>query len=118
MMYTFLLLICVIVGASKAFEPVCSKFDYEEKLLEKMVRLEFQVSRMLDEMKEVSKSTINQVNEISGTVGELSQTTTNRINNLSESLSSEINGVKDDFASANLGKVVLHSINVKYVCKY
>ena len=37
-----------------AIEPKCSKFDYEEKLLEKMVRLEHSTNMMMEEFKELS----------------------------------------------------------------
>ena len=35
-------------------EPKCSKFDYEEKLLEKMVRLEHSTNNMMEEFKDIS----------------------------------------------------------------
>jgi len=34
-------------------EPGCSRFHYEEKLLEKMVRLEFQVEQMKEERQQL-----------------------------------------------------------------
>ena len=37
-----------------AIEPKCSKFDFEEKLLEKMVRLEHSTNSMMEEFKELS----------------------------------------------------------------
>ncbi|XP_052774987.1 uncharacterized protein LOC128213380 [Mya arenaria] len=35
-----------------ASEPKCSRFDYEERLLEKMVRLEWQFGRLQEELRE------------------------------------------------------------------
>lgn len=45
-------------------EPACSKFDYEEKLLEKMVRMEFEVGQTLKEIKVISKKVTEDLAEI------------------------------------------------------
>lgn len=97
MLYILLAVFCFIVAtANGSTEPVCSKFDYEVKLLEKMVRLEFQVSRMLDEIKEASKSNLDKIEALSKSVDEVSQSTTERMNNLSKSLSLDIRDLKQD----------------------
>lgn len=97
MLYIFLAVSCFIVAtANGSDEPVCSKFDYEVKLLEKMVRLEFQVSKTLDEIKEASKSNVDKIEALSRSVDEVSQSTTERMNNLSKSLSLDIRDLKRD----------------------
>ncbi|XP_060554035.1 complement C1q tumor necrosis factor-related protein 2-like isoform X4 [Ruditapes philippinarum] len=45
------LLIC-----AKSDEPHCSKYDFEEKVLEKMVRMEFQMERMKSEIAQKATS--------------------------------------------------------------
>jgi len=37
-------------------EPVCSKFDFEEKTLQKLVRMEFNFEKVLEELNEVKKN--------------------------------------------------------------
>ncbi|XP_045206990.2 uncharacterized protein LOC123559256 [Mercenaria mercenaria] len=57
---TMLIIIMATIGQSclmvAANEPVCSRFDYEEKLLEKMVRSEIKVEQMVEEMKKTKES--------------------------------------------------------------
>ncbi|XP_053400228.1 cerebellin-3-like [Mercenaria mercenaria] len=57
---TMFIVIMVTIGQScwmvAANEPVCSRFDYEEKLLEKMVRTEIKVEQMVEEMKKTKES--------------------------------------------------------------
>jgi hypothetical protein len=45
-------------------EPHCSKYDFEEKVLEKMVRMEFQMERMKSEMEQTVKSVDTKLNEL------------------------------------------------------
>jgi hypothetical protein len=42
-------------------EPICSKFDYEEKLLEKMIRMEMKMERIIEEVKEVKEKDVMSV---------------------------------------------------------
>ncbi|XP_045206954.2 uncharacterized protein LOC123559205 [Mercenaria mercenaria] len=57
---TMLIIIMATIGQScwmvAANEPVCSRFDYEEKLLEKMVRSEIKLEQMVEEMKKTKES--------------------------------------------------------------
>ncbi|XP_053403080.1 uncharacterized protein LOC128558228 [Mercenaria mercenaria] len=63
--YAFVLLFLINgVNVSLAAEPVCSKFVYEEQLLEKMVRTEFKVETMESEIKKTQFSVLNTLNEI------------------------------------------------------
>ncbi|XP_053374483.1 uncharacterized protein LOC123553359 isoform X2 [Mercenaria mercenaria] len=72
-------------------EPHCSKFDYEEKLLEKMVRLEFLVENMKKEMKILK-------NEASTTLGNLQterKTWENTLMDMKDTSEKELNKLAD-----------------------
>ena len=48
---------CVLASCSESLpveEPRCSKFDFEEKLLEKMVRMEHSGGVMMEEFRELT----------------------------------------------------------------
>jgi hypothetical protein len=56
MRFTLLFVFVIVVGIysyilCEAGEPVCSKFVYEEQLLEKMIRTEIKVETMVNEIK-------------------------------------------------------------------
>ena len=53
------LVIYLLNSSGNCREPHCTKFAYEEQLLEKMVRMEFNVERMSTWMKETQKETEN-----------------------------------------------------------
>ena len=46
----------VLIASAKGTEPQCSRFAYEEALLEKMVRLEFKIEQMETGIKETEKN--------------------------------------------------------------
>ena len=52
--FCFVLLMLPFCGAFPS-EPKCSKYDYEEKTLERMIRMEYAVERMLEENKAVER---------------------------------------------------------------
>ena len=45
-------------------EPGCSRFHYEEKLLEKIVRIEFQVEQMKEERQQLRDALANMRTEV------------------------------------------------------
>ena len=49
---------------SKAKEPVCSKFSYEEQLLEKMIRTEIKVEMMVNEIKTTQDNVLSTLGDI------------------------------------------------------
>lgn len=50
----FLLLVCMENNiALAAEEPRCSKFDFEEKMLEKMVKMEYSTGIMMEEFRKI-----------------------------------------------------------------
>jgi hypothetical protein len=55
---------------SMTTEPVCSKFSYEEKLLEKMIRTEIKVETMQNEIKNTEENVLNTLLDIEKTAAE------------------------------------------------
>jgi hypothetical protein len=53
-----------------AKEPVCSKFAYEEQLLEKMIRTEIKVENMANEIKTTQEAVMDTLGVIKKTVQE------------------------------------------------
>ncbi|XP_060554030.1 heavy metal-binding protein HIP-like [Ruditapes philippinarum] len=53
-----------LITFAKSDEPHCSKYDFEEKVLEKMVRMEFQMERMKSEMEQTAKSVDTKIKEL------------------------------------------------------
>jgi gas vesicle protein len=49
-------------------EPTCSKFDYEEKLLEKMIRMEIKMEQMVNEIKKTKDDVLAITNNVTQTV--------------------------------------------------
>ncbi|XP_060607444.1 uncharacterized protein LOC132759652 [Ruditapes philippinarum] len=56
---------------SEAREPVCSKFAYEEQLLEKMIRTEIKVETMVNEIKKTEENVISTLGDIKQTVTDM-----------------------------------------------
>ncbi|WAR16136.1 hypothetical protein MAR_030730 [Mya arenaria] len=59
-----LLLFVSTTLASESSCPVCSKYDYEEKLLERMIRMEFDFRKVLTENKVVSETVEHDLTKI------------------------------------------------------
>ncbi|XP_060603917.1 uncharacterized protein LOC132756797 [Ruditapes philippinarum] len=55
---------------SEAREPVCSKFAYEEQLLEKMIRTEIKVESMVNEVKKTEDNVIRTLSDIKRAVSD------------------------------------------------
>ncbi|XP_060554322.1 complement C1q-like protein 3 [Ruditapes philippinarum] len=49
-------------------EPACSKFDYEEKLLGKMIRMEVKMEQMVNEIKKTKDDVLAITNDVTQTV--------------------------------------------------
>ncbi|XP_060606814.1 C1q-related factor-like isoform X2 [Ruditapes philippinarum] len=50
-------------------EPICSKFDYEEKLLEKMIRMEMKMEKIIEEVNNKEKDVMTIATDVSQRVG-------------------------------------------------
>ncbi|XP_045202039.1 uncharacterized protein LOC123555496 [Mercenaria mercenaria] len=85
--YAFVLLFLINgVNVSLAAEPVCSKFVYEEQLLEKMVRTEFKVETMESEIKKTQFSVLNTLNEIKKKDADITDRFEDLRNNITEEM--------------------------------
>ncbi|XP_053385367.1 heavy metal-binding protein HIP-like [Mercenaria mercenaria] len=63
-------------------EPHCSKYDFEEKVLEKMVRIEFQMERMKSEIEQSVKFVENKKTEVDATLKNIDQQLEDYSNNI------------------------------------
>ena len=63
--FKVLFLILLLTSGRNGEEPRCSKYDFEEKMLEKMVRMEFQMERMKSEVEQCVKTVENIKTEVS-----------------------------------------------------
>jgi hypothetical protein len=75
MRFSLLFSLVIVVGLcsykfSEAREPVCSKFAYEEQLLEKMIRTEIKVETMVNEIKKTEDKVISTLGDIKQTVAD------------------------------------------------
>ncbi|XP_060598344.1 uncharacterized protein LOC132752086 [Ruditapes philippinarum] len=75
MRFSLLFSFVIVIGIysynfSEAREPVCSKFAYEEQLLEKMIRTEIKVETMVNEIKKTEDKVISTLGYIKQTVAE------------------------------------------------
>ncbi|XP_060573323.1 uncharacterized protein LOC132731206 [Ruditapes philippinarum] len=73
--FSLLFSFVIVVGIysynfSEAREPVCSKFAYEEQLLEKMIRTEIKVETMVNEIKKTEDNVISTLGDIKQTVSD------------------------------------------------
>ncbi|XP_060601248.1 complement C1q and tumor necrosis factor-related protein 9A-like isoform X3 [Ruditapes philippinarum] len=76
MRFSLLFAFVIVVGIysynfSEASEPVCSKFAYEEQLLEKMIRTEIKVETMVNEINKTEENVISTLGDIKQTVADL-----------------------------------------------
>ncbi|XP_060578801.1 uncharacterized protein LOC132735816 isoform X2 [Ruditapes philippinarum] len=74
--FSLLFSFVIVVGIysynfSEAREPVCSKFAYEEQLLEKMIRTEIKVETMVNEIKKTEDNVISTLGDIKQTVTDM-----------------------------------------------
>jgi hypothetical protein len=75
MRFSLIFVFFIVVGIysynfSEAREPVCSKFAYEEQLLEKMIRTEIKVETMVNEIKKTEDNIISTLGDIKQTVAD------------------------------------------------
>lgn len=70
-------MITLTVGA----EPTCSKFDYDEKLLTKMIKMEFQMEQILKETKDEMASVKQALSVMESKLAEFEQRQTESVDN-------------------------------------
>ncbi|XP_060606791.1 heavy metal-binding protein HIP-like isoform X1 [Ruditapes philippinarum] len=78
MLTPILIVVCIISVTSghpherrQIDEPICSKFDYEEKLLEKMIRMEMKMEKIIEEVKDKEKDYMSVATNLSQRVGNI-----------------------------------------------
>ena len=59
-----------IKGASMTKEHVCTQFQYDEQLLEKMIRTEIKVEAMVNEIKNTEGNVLSSLGEMKQTIAE------------------------------------------------
>jgi hypothetical protein len=79
---------------SMASEPVCSKFSYEEKLLEKMIRTEIKVETMQNEIKKTEETVLNTRVDIQKIAAENQNKFEDLRNNLTEEIVTKLEGLQ------------------------
>jgi 2-oxoglutarate dehydrogenase complex dehydrogenase (E1) component-like enzyme len=99
------------VPVSLASEPACSKFSYEEKLLEKMIRTEIKVETMQKEIKKTKESVFNTLVDIEKTAAK----TEIKFEEIRNNLTGEVVTQLEDLYNKE-GVYILFSLNM-YVCK-
>jgi gas vesicle protein len=86
-------LICHQHVAAARNEPACSKFDYEEKLLEKMIRMEVKMEQMVNEIKITKDDVLAITNDVTQTV----KTAENNIHEFHRNINETINNFAEKF---------------------
>ncbi|XP_053400871.1 uncharacterized protein LOC123559119 [Mercenaria mercenaria] len=100
------LLVCLFLTQTDS-EPVCSKFAYEEQLLEKMVRVEFNVGQMEKEIKNTNNLVLESLQQLKqnwekvAKESEALKTDVRRVLNANEEkVSKEIDDLRAEMANA------------------
>ena len=52
------------IGVEAKHEPTCSKFDFEEKVLEKTIRMEIKMEQLVNEMKKTKGDILSITNDV------------------------------------------------------
>jgi len=73
-LFNVVLFCLIFLCGSFASEPKCSKFDYDERTLEKVIRMELTIERLLAENKEVKQRTADTLNTLQQERQEMKQT--------------------------------------------
>ncbi|XP_045185277.2 cerebellin-3-like [Mercenaria mercenaria] len=84
-----------VFSVSFAKEPMCSKFAYEEQLLEKMVRTEIRVETIDNEIKKTQETVLNTLNDIKKTVADMTDRFEDLRNNITEVMEHKIRDIEE-----------------------
>lgn len=76
MLYCELIIVCFyfIFSTISGKEPVCSRFDYEEKTLEKIIRQEFLLTRVKEDLEATQKQMMDAINDLRNVDNEIKET--------------------------------------------
>ena len=95
--FVFLAIFQISVSrGSMAAEPVCSKFSYEEKLLEKMIRTEIRVETMQNEIKKTEENVLNTLLEIKKTASDIYDRFEDFKNNMTGDINTQMNDLQKE----------------------
>ncbi|XP_053408382.1 complement C1q and tumor necrosis factor-related protein 9A-like [Mercenaria mercenaria] len=84
-----------VFNVSFAKEPMCSKFAYEEQLLEKMIRTEIRVETIDIEIKKTQETVLNTLNDIKKTVADMTDRFEDLRNNITEVMEQKIRDIEE-----------------------
>lgn len=93
----YLLLMAMIVSCKADMEPKCSKFDFEEKLLEKMVRMEHQNKVMMEDFMKISQQVKEDQRYVNEEVVKM-KTEFDKVTEVKQHINEELVAMKTEFA--------------------
>ncbi|XP_053400881.1 complement C1q tumor necrosis factor-related protein 2-like [Mercenaria mercenaria] len=96
-----ILMVTATIGTVAANEPACSRFDYEEKLLAKVVRMEIKVEQMVEEIKKTKDSAMSTTTEIAQRV----ETVENYTTHLREDIKSVVADTQEKLKATRLAEI-------------
>jgi len=89
-------LVCLFLCGSFASEPKCSKFDYDERTLEKVIRMELTMERLLAENKEVEQRTADTLNTLQQERQDMKQTMEQERQNMQQTMEQERQAMREE----------------------
>ncbi|XP_045207702.2 complement C1q and tumor necrosis factor-related protein 9A-like [Mercenaria mercenaria] len=115
MLFTAIVVVPVLfqmynIHTSMATEPICSKFSFEEQLLEKMIRTEVKVEMIQSEIKKTEDIVLNTLNEIKKTVADITENVGDFRNNITEEMEAKIMDIqkKEDLFQKTLEELKIN----------
>ena len=110
----FVFLVCILLTVVDCSEPICSKFDHQEQLLEKMIRTEIKVETMEKSVKTTQTEMMNVLNFLKTDINSELNKTQNEIKDQIKTLSGEMKMFEDDIIST-LKQHGIENIEIKMV---
>ncbi|XP_060554323.1 adiponectin-like [Ruditapes philippinarum] len=82
-------------------EPACSKFDYDEKLLEKMIRMEVKMEQMVNEILKTKDGVLKLTNDVTRRVKNAEQNSHEFYSNINETINKFADKFEQEKAKIN-----------------
>ena len=95
----YVFLVSILLTVVYCSEPICSKFDYQEQLLEKMIRTEIKVETMEKSVKTTQTEMMNVLNSLQTDIKTELNKTQNEIKDQLETFSDERKAFEDEIAT-------------------
>ena len=70
-LYSFFLILVLVAICRTQREPRCSKYDFEEKVLEKLIRMEHSNELIMEEFRQISTSVKEDIETMKGKLTEI-----------------------------------------------